>query len=554
MMTLLRLLGLYRARWPWILAAVAVGVVATLANIGLLATSGWFITAMGLAGAVGGTMNYFTPAAIIRALAILRTGGRYVDRLVGHEATLRLLAELRVHVFRRLVPLVPGAVDDLRSGDLTARLGADIDRLELALLRILAPTAVALATIAAVILAVGLIAPGLAGWVGGCLLLTLIVPALAAAAGRSAAEAQTRRSAALREQLVGDIEGLTPLLLTGAAAAHVQALDARMAEMLAAETRAARIGALGQIGVASLGDLTQVVLLLAALPLFTSGTLAGPELTLVLLASLATFEALAPLPDAFANLGATLTAARRVFALLDTRPTVADPAHPATPNGFDLTLTDVSLAYPGAARPALAPLSLSIPQGTRLAIVGASGAGKSSLAELLVRFRDPSSGNIRLGGVDLRDLDRETLRRHILLVPQRPHLMTATLAETLRLGAPDASDAALADALAVAQLTAFVAALPQGLATPLGRAGAKISGGEARRVALARALLIDAPILVLDEPTEGLDGDTERRLLDALFARTVGRTLILLTHRPAALQGVDRRLTLGAIAVHTHSA
>lgn len=553
MMTLLRLLGLYRARWPWILAAVAVGVVATLANIGLMATSGWFITAMGLAGAVGASMNYFTPAALIRALAILRTGGRYVDRLVGHEATLRLLAELRVHVFRRLVPLVPGAVDDLRSGDLTARLGADIDRLELALLRIFAPTAVALATIAAVILAVGLIAPGLAGWVGGCLLLALIVPALAAAAGRSAAEAQTRRSAALREQLVGDIEGLTPLLLTGAAAAHVQALDARMAEMLAAETRAARIGALGQIGVASLGDLTQVVLLLAALPLVTSRALAGPELTLVLLASLATFEALAPLPDAFANLGATLTAARRVFALLDTGPTVADPAHPATPNGFDLTLTDVSLAFPGAAQPALAPLSLSIPQGTRLAIVGASGAGKSSLAELLVRFRDPSGGNIRLGGVDLRDLDRETLRRHILLVPQRPHLMTATLAETLRLGAPDASDAALADALAVAQLTTFVAALPQGLATPLGRAGAKISGGEARRVALARALLIDAPILVLDEPTEGLDGDTERRLLDALFARTVGRTLILLTHRPAALEGVDRRLTLGAIAVHTHS-
>ena len=540
MMTLLRLLGLYRPRWPWILAAIAVGVVATLANIGLMATSGWFITAMGLAGAVGGTMNYFTPAAIIRALAILRTGGRYVDRLVGHEATLRLLAELRVHVFRRLVPLVPGAIDDLRSGDLAARLGADIDRLELALLRILAPTAVALVTVAVVVGVVGLVAPGLAIWLGACLLLALVVPAVVAALGRSAADAQTRRSAALRDQLVGDIEGLTPLLLSGAVAAHDQALDARMAEMLAAETRAARIGALGQIGVASLGDLTQVVLLLAAMPLVASGTLHGPTLTLVLLAGLATFEALAPLPEAFASLGATLTAARRIFALIDTKPTVADPARPATPNGHDLTLSDVSLTYPGGARPVLAPLSLSIPLGTRLAIVGASGAGKSSLADLLVRFRDPTTGTIRLGGVDLRDLDRETLRRHILLVPQRPHLMTATLAETLRLGAPDASDAALADALAAAQLEAFVAALPQGLDTPLGRAGAKISGGEARRVALARALLIDAPVLVLDEPTEGLDGDTERRLLDALFARTVGRTLILLSHSPVALRYVDR--------------
>jgi ATP-binding cassette subfamily C protein CydC len=540
-----RLIGLCRPRWPWILAAIAVGVVATLANIGLMATSGWFITAMGLAGAVGGTMNYFTPAAIIRALAILRTGGRYVDRLVGHEATLRLLAELRVHIFRRLVPLVPGAVDDLRSGDLAARLGADIDRLELALLRIIAPTAVALASVAAVVLFVAYVAPALAGWIGGCLLVALVVPALAAAAGRSAADALTQRSAALRDQLVGDIEGLAPLLLTGAATAHAEALDARMTRMLAAETRAARIGVLGQIGITTAGDLTQVAVLLAALPLVASGALAGPELTLVLLAALATFEALAPLPEAFASFGATLTAARRVFALLDTRPIVTDPARPAAPNGFGLTLTDVSLTYPGGDRPALAPLSLTIPAGARLAIVGASGTGKSSLAELLVRFRDPSAGGIRLGGIDLRQLDRETLRRNILLVPQRPHIMTATLAENLRLGAPDAGDAALADALALAQLTAFVAALPQGLDTPLGRAGARISGGEARRVALARALLVDAPILILDEPTEGLDGDTERRLLDALFARTAGRTLIILTHRPATLGRVDSVIRLG---------
>lgn len=537
MTALLRLVALMRPRALWVLAAILSGTVATLANVGLMASSGWFVTAMGLTGAVGGTMNYFTPAAIIRALAILRTGGRYLDRLIGHEATFRILADLRAYLFEKLVPLVPGGADDLRSGDLAARLGPDIDRLELALLRLVQPLATATIVIASVLAVVAV-------HLGGAVLViavffvigAVIVPILAAFAADRAGRVASARGTALRDGLIDDLEGLAPLLMTGAADGHRERRHAAMDALVAAEGRAARLGVLGQIGTALAGDLAVVAVLALAIPLVGAGHLAGPDMTLLALALLASFEALAPIPDAFAGLGGTVAAARRVFAVTDRAPDIAAPAVVETPHGFDLRFEAVTLHYAGAATAALAGIDLSIPQGSRIGVIGPSGAGKSSLADLLVRFRDPSAGRIRLGGVDLRAMDPAMLRRQVMLVPQQPRLFTATLADNLRLARPDADAATLRAALATAQLDNFVAGLPLGLDTPIGVAGARLSGGEARRVALARALLSDAPVLVLDEPSEGLDGDTERRLFDAVLRACAGRTLILLTHRPAALE------------------
>lgn len=541
MKDLIRLVGLYRRHLGWILLSMLVSLVATLANVGLMAASGWFITAMAAAGLAGVTMNYFTPAAIIRGLAILRTGGRYVDRIVGHEATLRLLADTRTHLFARMVPLAPAALDDLRSGDLLARLKADIDRLELTFLRFLSPLAVALLTLAAVGLALflydGLLSAGVLAVLVVC---GLLAPALAAAATAGPGRALTDRSADLRRLVVDDLSGLMPLIATGAFFGHRDRLVTSMSELVQAERRLARRAALGQALGRLSGDLALIVALFVGVPLIAAGRMVGPELTMAALLSLSAAEAFMGLPAAFLGLFPTLASARRLFAILDRKPPVIDQVVPRPlPEGRDLRLDGVTLRYPGNSRPALDDISLEIPFGTHVALVGESGAGKSSVVALLARLRDPDAGEIRLGGLPLTELALADGRRVVGVVPQKPHLFTLTLEENLRLGRPTATANELAAAIEMAGLTEFVARLPQGLATSVGVAGTTLSGGEARRVAIARVLLRDPDILILDEPGEGLDPETEAAVLDRVLDRMSGRTVILVTHARAALHRMD---------------
>lgn len=546
MKDLLRLLGLYRRSIGWILLSMLVSLAATLANVGLMATSGWFITAMAAAGLTGVAMNYFTPAAIIRGLAIVRTGGRYVDRVVGHEATLRLLAETRAQVFGRMVPLAPAALDDLRSGDLLARLKADIDRLELTFLRLLSPLAVALLTLGVVAFVLflqdGLLASGVLGVLVG---FGLVVPALAALAAAEPGRALTARSADLRRMVVDDLSGLLPLMITGAFSGHRARLVGAMTSLVEAERRLARRAALGQSLGRLSGDLALIVALAVGVPLVAIGRLAGPDLAMAALLSLSAAEVFMGLPTAFLGISSTLASARRLFAILDRTPPVAEPENQKPlPEGRDLRLDGVSFSYPSAPTSVLCDITLDIPFGSHVALIGESGAGKSSMVSLLVRFRDPDSGEIRLGGQALTDLSLADVRRIIGVVPQKPHLFTLTLEENLRLGRPSATADELAAAIETADLADFVAGLPEGLATPVGVAGTTLSGGEARRVAIARALLLDPDILVLDEPGEGLDPETEAAVLDRVLDRMARRTVILVTHARAALHRMDRVVEL----------
>jgi ATP-binding cassette subfamily C protein CydC len=544
----LRLLRLYRPHLAWILLSTLVSLVATLANVGLMAVSGWFITAMAAAGLGGAAINYFTPAAIIRALAILRTGGRYVDRVVSHDATLRLVADSRAHLFARMVPLAPAALDDLRSGDLLARLKADIDRLELTFLRLISPVAVAVLTLVAVGLLLALHDGSLAAGVLAVLALCgLVAPALAAIATTAPGRLLTARAADLRRLVVDDLAGLGPLLMTGAFTAHRHRLVQTMASLVEAERRLNRRAALGQALGRLSGDLALIVALFIGVPLVAASRLAGPDLAMAALLSLSAAEAFMGLPAAFLGVSATLASARRLFAILDRRPPVTEAAQPAPlPESRDIALDNVTLCYRDDGRPALDGISLDIPFGSHVALIGESGAGKSSLAGLLVRLRDPDAGEIRLGGLPLTAPSLADLRRVIGVVPQKPHLFTTTLEANLKLGRPSATAGELAEAIAAADLAEFIARLPEGLGTPVGVAGTTLSGGEARRVAIARALLVDPDILVLDEPGEGLDPETEAAVLDRLLDRMAGRTVILITHARAALSRMDRLIELDA--------
>lgn len=561
MSDLLRLLRLWRPALPWLAAALLMSTATTLAHLALMATAGWFVTAMAAAGLAGASLNYFTPSAIIRFAAIVRTGGRWLDRVVGHETTFRLLAATRTALFRRLEAIAPAGLEDLRSAEVAARLKLDVDRLELVFLRLVAPLAVA-AVVAGVVVAAtaGVAGAGLAATVGGIFVVGVAVVPFAAAAGAAAAAAREGATAGLlRRRLLEQFEGLSTLLATGDERRRAAAIEALFAARIDDERRVASRAAIGQIGQGLAGDAAVIAVLLFGARATTAGGLDGPGLTLVLLLVQAAAEAFAPIPAAAAGFAATSAALRRLFALWDRVPAVAEPADPvAPPSSFDLVCDGVSFTRPGRRRPVLEDVDLSLPEGAERVVSGPSGVGKSTLIDLLVRVRDPDRGEIRLGGVRLADLATVDLRARIALVPQRPHIFAASIAENLRAVAPAASEADLWTALDRVGLGATVAAMPSGLATFVGEGGRSLSGGEARRLAVARALLRpEARIVILDEPTEGLDAATAAATMRAVRAACAGRSLLVVSHRrdgAAILDGPSAGLRVTAPVPETDGA
>jgi len=520
----------------WLAAGTALALLSTLSGIGLLAVSGHFITSMALAGVGGTAINYYTPAALIRLFAILRTGGRYAERLVTHEATLRVLARLRGWLFGRLVPLAPARLGGMRSAELFSHLRADVDALEHAYLGTLIPLAVAAATTLAVLATVLCWLPVLALplvlllGAGGVLL-----PRWAMRQGAAPGATVVECTESLRVLAADGVRGRAELALYGAEAAHARRIAEVAEQLQQARRRIDRLQATGSAGVAVAAQLAVVAVLACGLPALQQGTLAPSGLTMLALLAMAAFEALAPLPDAWAQLGATLASARRVFALADTLPAVAEPAAPSpVVYDNDLVIRQLRMRYDTNGPWALDGVDLDLPQGHRLALVGASGAGKSSLAGALLRLY-PCDGTVTLGGAPLDAWRGDDLRGRIALVDQQPYLFDASLRDNLRLAGPDASDARLAEVIGQAQLDGYVASLPRGLDTWVGENGVRVSGGEARRIAIARALLADAPILILDEPTEGLDAGTAAQLYQALDKVMEGRSVLLITHRLGGL-------------------
>jgi ATP-binding cassette subfamily C protein CydC len=543
-----RLWTLFRPYRGWMLAGFGIALTTLLANVTLMAISGWFITAMAVAGASGVAMNYFTPAAVIRGSAIARTAGRYFERLISHEATLRQLAGLRVWFYRHLEPLAPARLQQYHSADLLSRIRTDIDALDNFYTRVLVPVLVAVTAGIGFFLFTALFDIRLALLLLVMLLLAgVAMPWLTRRLGAEAGRRLVETQAELRRLAVDGTQGLSELLVYGAADAHARRLDTASRELIAQQRHMSRIEGLSAGAVALCANLALFGVLWLGIPLAQAGTLPPPQLAMLALFALAAFEAVAPLPLAFQHLESTLTAARRLFAVVDAVPAVTDPPGPSPrPVRNDIQIRNLRFGYPGAQRPALDGLDLDVPEGSRTAIVGATGSGKTTLFNLLLKFWAPDAGEIRLGGASITDFRGEDLRERIALVSQQTHLFDASIRENLLLAAPDAPQGMLEQACRTAQIHDFIATLPDGYDTWVGETGVRLSGGQARRIAIARALLRDAPVLLLDEPTEGLDADTERALMDALHELMAGRTVLMITHRPTALAGMDRILVLHA--------
>ena len=540
MRDLFRLLRLCRPYTRWLLGGVALNIVVLLSNVGLLALSGWFIAAMALSGLGAGPIEYFAPAAAIRGLALLRSGGRYLERLVAHEATFRLLTELRVWLYGRLEPLAPACLQYHRAGDLLSRIRSDIDSLDTLYLRVLAPTAAAAISAAAMVGFIWLFSVPAAIIEAAALLAAgIVLPLLAHRLGREPGRRIVAIRADLRAHLSDAVRGLGELLVEQVTARQSGRVSELSRSLVGQQRRQAWIGSVSSALSVLAAQLALLAALIVVIPMVRAGTITGPDLVMIALLVLASFEAVAPLPAAFQALGETLAAARRIFSLVDTEPALTEPAHRAmTPRRFDIQMRGLRMRYAEAAPWALDGVDLTIGEGEAVGIVGASGAGKTSILNVLLRFWD-YEGTISIGGVCLRDLGGETIRGLCSVVAQQTHLFNASIRDNLLLGRPGATDAELIEALRAAQLDGDIARLPDGLDTLAGENGARFSGGQARRLSIARALLKDAPILLLDEPTEGLDAKSEEAVLKALQVLVPGRTTLLITHRAQALRIVD---------------
>jgi ATP-binding cassette subfamily C protein CydC len=542
-----RLLRLSRRYWSWMALGAFISTVTVLANVGLMAVAGWFIASMAVAGAAGVLMNYILPAALIRLFAILRTGGRYLERLVTHEATFRLLSELRVWFYQRIEPLAPARLQRYRSGDLLGRIQADIDTLHHAYLRLLVPVLVAGSGVVVVTTVLCLYSR----WVALLVLTLLLLPGAAVPlvmrrAGKRSGALVVETRSELRTALIDAVQGMGELRVYGSVQRQAQEIESLTKRLSAEQIRLSGLSGFSEGTVGLCASLAMWGTVLISVALVGRGALQPPDLPMLALLVLASFEAVGPLPLAFQRLGETFAAARRVFELVDAQPQVAAVRTPSPrPRDSSLTMRGVRMRYDAQDPWALDGLDLDLAAGKCVAVVGPSGAGKSSIARLVLRFWEYQKGEVRLGGHDLRSYQPEDVRSLIAVVSQDTHLFNTTILENLRIAAPHADQQTLERATRAAQIYDFIAALPDGYHTHVGEAGVRLSGGQARRVAIARALLKDAPILLLDEPTENLDPQTERAVLEAIDHLMTGRTVLLITHKLAVLQNrVDEVLVL----------
>lgn len=525
------------------------GLLATLSAVGLLSLAGWFLSATAFAGlTVAGArvFNFFLPSIGVRMFAILRTVARYAERIVSHDATFRILASLRSWFYRHLEPLAPARLARYRSGDILSRIISDIDALDNLYLRVLSPSVVAALMALIILFFLWLFDPTIALCTVFFLLLAgVVVPMSAGRAGARAGEELALRTASLRTRMVDGIQGLPELLVFGAHRSHLDAVGHDIRKLVDIQRCMSHISGLSIAWVTLLAGVAVLMALYLGAGLVNRGELGGPSLALVGLAVLASFEAVLPLPAAYLFLGRTREAGRRLLEIVDTEPDIAfpDPSDRCVEN-FDLKFEQVSFRYLPEAPPAISEVDFIVPRGRRVAIVGETGSGKSTLVNLLVRFWNPDSGRILLGGEDICTLSEPVLRRSIAVVSQQAHMFNASIRDNLLLARPEAGEEELRDALAVAQLLDFVNDLPDGLDTWIGESGKLVSGGQARRLAVARAVLYDAPLWVLDEPTEGLDTITESDMMQAVHERTQGRTVLLITHRLVDLERMDTILVL----------
>ncbi|WP_387463473.1 cysteine/glutathione ABC transporter ATP-binding protein/permease CydC [Photorhabdus sp. RM323S] len=542
MRVLLPFLALYRRHWFLISLGMVLAIVTLLASIGLLTLSGWFLAGTALAGFAGlNTFNYMLPAAGVRGAAILRTAGRYTERLVSHDTTFRVLAHLRVFAFQKILPLSPGGIARFRQGELLNRLVADVETLDHLYLRVISPIFAAIVVIIVLTFGLGFLDLTLAYALGSIMLtLLILLPLVFYHAGKPIGRDLTILRSQYRTQLTATLQGQAELMVFGALGRFRKSMADVESRWLKRQQQQANLTGLSQAIMIFATGMTVTFILWIAANGVGGNSQPGALIALFVFCSLAAFETLGPVAVAFQHLGQVITSATHVSQLMQQEPEVIFPASgPESSEQISINIENLCFTYPEQPLPVLKNISLCLKAGEHIALLGKTGCGKSTLLQLLTRAWNADSGTICLNQHPITVYDEPTLRSMISVVPQRVHVFSHTLRENLLLAKPNAADNELETVLKQVGLSNLLET-DEGLNCWMGEGGRQLSGGEQRRLGIARTLLHSAPLMLLDEPTEGLDADTEQQILSLLRQHCQHKTLIIVTHRLYSLDHMDR--------------
>lgn len=541
---LLRLFSFLNGSWTWVALSVLLSTFTIGSSVALIGTSSWLIATAALHPSIA---DLGVSVVGVRFFGISRGIFRYLERLVSHNVTFRLLARLRVWFYERLEPLAPARLMEYKSGDLLARVIGDVETLENFYVRVVSPslTAVLIGLIVSFFFA-SFYPPLALVLIGFFLTLGLVLPILAQIFSRVPGQRLITQRAELQSQLVDGIQGIADLLAFGRGPERVKQIADTGRLYGSTQKQMARISGVHSALGTLLTNLGLWLVLVLVIPQVTAGNINGVMLGTFALMTLASFEAVTPLPLAAQMWNASREAAKRLFEVVDAEPLVKESGRKRPEIGLPISLrvSRLSFAYPDQSIPALQNISFEVPAGRSVAVVGPSGAGKSTLANLLLRFWDYHEGEICLGVNPLKALDQDEVRKQIALVSQNSYFFNTTIRENLRLARRGASQEEMEAAARAASIHGFVMNLPHGYDTFIGEQGLRLSGGERQRLAIARALLKDAPILIFDEPTANLDPLTEKEVLETLFETMNGRTCLLITHRLIGLENMDEILVM----------
>ncbi|WP_322507698.1 thiol reductant ABC exporter subunit CydC [Anaerolinea sp.] len=544
MSTLRRLISFLRPFSGQVFLSILLSFGTVASGVGLLGTSAFLIASAALRPSIA---ELQVAIVGVRFFGIVRGLLRYLERLVSHDVNLRLLAGLRVWLYRAIEPLAPAGLEMEQGGDLLHRMVGELETLENFFVRVVSPVLNAGLVTLGISWFCGRIVPVL-GWVAaaGMFLTGVLVPAVQIRLSRNAGRRWVESRSQLNAFTTQVVQGMNDWIMFGRvekAQAHFHRMNRTLSQT---QVHMAKVQALG--GSAGLwgSGLTVWFLLLLGGQLVLRGEISGVDLAVLSLMVMASFEAVTPLHQAAAQFEATLQAGRRIFEWVDRPNEAPDPkgAVPSLSSPIHVRFEGVTLIYPGRTEPALQDFWMDLPSGKRVALVGESGAGKSTVGQVLMRFRLPYSGQVRVNGWNLRDLRGEDLRTHLAVVSQQTSLFSGTLRENLLLAVPQASEEELLKVLERVQLQPLLRRLPKGLDTWLGAQGEMLSGGERQRIALARALLKPASFWLLDEPVSGLDAETARTILRMLWGLAGSRSVLYITHFLAELEEFDEILVL----------
>ena len=531
--------------WSFALS-ISLGAVTVCLGVALMATAGYLISR---AAEQPPILSLTVTIVAVRFFALSRPLARYLERLASHDLAFRALQRIRTRFYRLIEPLAPGQLEGYRRGELLTRMVGDVDALQGLYLRAVDPPLVAILAaaacigaaaaflpMAAAVLAVGLIAGGVA------------VPALAGGLGRRVGRRQADARGELTAELVELLRGAPELVVFGREQEVLDRIRATDRVLSRLARRDALVAGLGDALSILVAGVTAAGVLALAVTAHDAGTLDRVFVAMLALLALSAFDAVAPLPSAARELSGLLRAGRRVLEVADRAPSVRDPAEPlpAPARPTLVALEAVTARYEPTELPVLRDFDLRLEPGSRVALLGRSGAGKTTVTNLLLRFLDPEDGRVTIAGRDARDYRQEDVRATFALAGQEAHLFNSTIRANLALARPGATDAELRGALARARIGEWVDSLPDGLDTLVGEEGAQLSGGQRQRLTIARALVSEAPVLVLDEPTAHLDPPTAEALIDDVLDAADGRAVLLITHRPEGLARMDEIVALGA--------